>query len=169
MRRRLQRTPRQDAQNVDVTPFLSLMVILVPFLLVTAVFSRTTILDVSTIGEQQRSVSQALNLQVVVRSRTIEISHAGQVGVEIVDRNGKETFLEYLTDRARDLKAQYPLTQEATVLVEPDIAYGLVVSVLDALRGYNRVEGDTWIQDSLFPQISLGPASLARLGGVAVP
>jgi biopolymer transport protein ExbD len=168
-RRRLQRTTRRDAQTVDVTAFLSLMVILVPFLLVTAVFSRTTILDVMTTGEQQRAVADALQLQVVVRSRTFEISHTGREGVEIVDRAGKEASMIYLAELARRLKARYPLAREATVLVEQEIAYEVVVRVLDVLRVHARTEGDAWMQDSLFPQIALGPAPRAGQGGVANP
>ena len=169
MRRRLRRTIRRDAQTVDVTAFLSLMVILVPFLLVTAVFSRTTILDVMTTGEQQQAAADALQLQVVVRSRTFEISHAGREGVEIVDRGAEEASLAYLADLARRLKTRFPLAQEATVLVEPEIAYEVVVRVLDVLRVYARAEGDAWMQDSLFPEIALGPAPRSATAGVAKP
>ena len=68
--------------TVDVTAFLSLMVILVPFLLVTAVFSRTAILEIQpTIGVgEQVSVPDPLQLQVQVRQAFIEVSH--------LDRNG---------------------------------------------------------------------------------
>ena len=53
MRPRWQRTTRRDVYTVDVTAFLSLMVILVPFLLVTAGFSRTTILEIQPIGDAE--------------------------------------------------------------------------------------------------------------------
>jgi biopolymer transport protein ExbD len=169
MRRRLQRKSRRDAQTVDVTAFLSLMVILVPFLLVTAVFSRTTILDVMTSGEQEAAAADALQLQVIVRAGTFEVSHAGLEGVEIVDRDGEGASLEYLAELARRLKVEYPLVQEATVLVEPQIAYEVVVGVLDVLRIYTRKEGEAWMQDPLFPQIALGPAPRAGRGRAANP
>ncbi len=169
MRRRLRRTNRREAQNVDVTAFLSLMVILVPFLLVTAVFSRTTILDVMTTGEQEAAAADPLRLQVVVRAGAFEISHAGLEGVDIVDRDGEGTSLVHLAELARRLKEEHPLAREATVLVEPQIAYEVVVGVLDVLRIYTRKEGEAWIQDPLFPQIALGPAPRAGRGGAVNP
>ena len=39
------RRTKSDAHEIDVTTFLNLMVVLVPFLLITAVFSRLTIVE----------------------------------------------------------------------------------------------------------------------------
>ena len=66
MRPRWQRTTRREVYTVDVTAFLSLMVILVPFLLVTAVFSRTTILEVQPIGDTEAQTSAPDPLQLLV-------------------------------------------------------------------------------------------------------
>ena len=74
-------TGRQTA-SVDVTAFLSLMVILVPFLLITAVFSRITILELESASgdSKQEPVRDALQLQIVVREAVIEVRHQGQGG-----------------------------------------------------------------------------------------
>ena len=79
MRPRWQRRARRDVHTVDVTAFLSLMVILVPFLLVTAVFSRTTILEIQpATGEGERlPAPDPLQLQVIVRQAVIEVSYLG--------------------------------------------------------------------------------------------
>ena len=48
MRRRLRRrTGQHEPGDINITAFMNLMVILVPFLLITAVFSRITILELN--------------------------------------------------------------------------------------------------------------------------
>ena len=165
MRRRLAHITRRDAQPVDVTAFLSLMVILVPFLLVTSVITRTTILEVQTVADRQRDVIDQLQLKVVVRRAAFEISHSGKTTLEIIERGEAGQSLQSLAVLATQLKSEHPRSQEATVLVEPEIAYEVVIKVLDALRMRTGQEGGNVGEDSLFPQISLGPAPTAEPGG----
>jgi len=165
MRRRLAHITRRDAQTVDVTAFLSLMVILVPFLLVTSVFTRTTILEVQTVADRERDITDQLQLQVVVRSAAFEISHSGKNTLEIIEREETGHSLQSLAVFATQLKSEHPQAQEATVLVEPEIAYEVVIKVLDVLRMRTGQQGGDVGEDSLFPQITLGPAPTAGPGG----
>ena len=101
MRPRWQRTARRDVHTVDVTAFLSLMVILVPFLLVTAVFSRTAILEIQpAIGAgDQVSAPDPLQLQVIVRQAVIKVSYldeSGQLQTTQIDRSTGDQALESL-------------------------------------------------------------------------
>ena len=145
--------------NVDVTAFLSLMVILVPFLLVTAVFSRTTILEIQPVtGEGDRlAAPDPLQLQVIVRQDVIEVGYLGQVQAAQMDRSSDDKALESLAILAGELKARYPQSLEATVLLEPQISYDLLVQVLDVLRVKLQRHGDAVEQTELFPLIALGP------------
>jgi hypothetical protein len=145
--------------NVDVTAFLSLMVILVPFLLVTAVFSRTTILEIQPVtGEGDRlPVPDPLQLQVIVRQDVIEVGYLGQVQAAQMDRSSDDKALESLAILAGELKARYPQSLEATVLLEPQISYDVLVQVLDVLRVKLQRHGDAVEQAELFPLIALGP------------
>jgi len=159
VRPRWQRTARRDVPNVDVTAFLSLMVILVPFLLVTAVFSRTTILEIQTVtGEGDRlPAPDPLQLQVIVRQDVIEVGYLGQVQAAQMDRSSDVKALESLAILAGELKARYPRSLEATVLLEPQISYDVLVQVLDVLRVKLQRHGDAVEQAELFPLIALGP------------
>lgn len=164
MRPRWQRRARRDAHTVDVTAFLSLMVILVPFLLVTAVFSRATILEVqstSSAGDQE-SVPDPLQLQVTVRQAIIEVSYLGrleQMQTTRIDRSVDDRALASLATLAGKLKTRYPQSLEATVLLEPQISYDVLVQVLDVLRVKLQRRGDAVEQRELFPLIALGPVS----------
>ena len=166
MRPRWQRKARRDVHTVDVTAFLSLMVILVPFLLVTAVFSRTTILEVQPLtGDgEQLAVPDPLQLQVIVRQRVIDVSYLGerdQKHSTQIDRSSDEAALESLAVLASDLKATHPHSFEATVLLEPQISYDVLVQVLDVLRIRLQRQGDVVEQTELFPLIALGPITVA--------
>jgi biopolymer transport protein ExbD len=149
--------------TVDVTAFLSLMVILVPFLLVTAVFSRATILEIQSVSGEadQPSAPDPLQLQVIVRQAVIEVSYLGQTQAEQIDRSSDDRALESLATLAGELKARYPQSLEATVLLEPQIHYDLLVQVLDVLRVKLQQPGDAVEQIELFPLIALGPVPVS--------
>jgi len=158
--------------TVDVTAFLSLMVILVPFLLVTAVFSRTTILEIQpTIGAgDQVSVPDPLQLQVVVRQAVIEVSHLdrnGQQQTMQIERTDADQALESLATLAVKLKVRNPQSLEAIVLLEPQISYDVLVQVLDVLRVKLPQHGDVVEPAELFPLIALGPVPVAEQPGRA--
>ena len=74
MRRRWHRREKAPSE-LDITPFMNLMVILVPFLLITAVFSRVTILDLYLPPESAAAVDKPrLNLEVVIRDAGLEVA-----------------------------------------------------------------------------------------------
>jgi biopolymer transport protein ExbD len=159
---RWQRKARRDVHTVDVTAFLSLMVILVPFLLVTAVFSRTAILEVQPAGGEAdgETVPDPLQLQVTVRQDVIEVDYfeeSGQPQSVSINRSTDAQALGSLATLAGELKTRYPDSLEATVLLEPQVAYEVLVDVLDVLRVKLQSQGDVIEQQELFPLIALGP------------
>jgi hypothetical protein len=152
-----------------VTAFLSLMVILVPFLLVTAVFSRMSILELQAAGGEGtgEAVEDPLQLQVILRDSVIEVSYLGQVQPARIKRSTDERALASLAALAGDLKARYPQSLKATVLLEPQITYDLLVQVLDALRIRLQQQQDSIEHVPLFPLIAVGaapPSEHARRG-----
>jgi len=161
---RWQRTARRETPHLDVTAFLSLMVILVPFLLITAVFSRMTILEIHTAPGDSRGSSppDPLQLQVLVRKHVIEVNHQGLEKTERIARTANGSELESLADLADKLKARFPQSLEATVLIEPQIPYDVVVQVLDAIRIRLDRVGDIVETMDLFPLVALGEVSVGK-------
>lgn len=155
--------------TVDVTAFLSLMVILVPFLLVTAVFSRTTILEIQPLtGEGDNlPTPDPLQLQVIVRKAVIEVSYLGQAQPTRIDRSAGDEALASLATLAGKLKARHPQSLAATVLLEPQISYDVLVQVLDVLRVKLQRRGDEVEPMELFPLIALGPVPVTAQPGRA--
>jgi len=159
------------------------MVVLVPFLLITAVFSRITILELSLPAGAGASDNkkQQLSIEVVVRQKGIEIGNGKQVlarfpllkeedVVESVDDEGNVDVsrlydLQLLSEYLTKIKGKFPDKTDATVLMEPDIEYRVLIRVMDAVRSTfikqeATTEGaaDVLQQVVLFPDISIGDA-----------
>ena len=68
--------------------------------------------------------------------------------------------MEMLSKMLMRLKAQYPDKEDATVLLEPEIAYDYLIRIMDAVRGAEiREDGSESVQKMvLFPDISIGDA-----------
>lgn len=167
-RRTARRAGRQkEMAELNVTAFLNLMVVLVPFLLVMAVFSRITILQLNLPGSQQAGEVQppVLDLEVIVRAERIEVG-GREAGVLMRLENTAAGYdLAGLSEKLSKVKEQYPDKTEATILLEPEIAYEHVVSVMDTVRVVpERVDGRI-VRRSLFPDISIGDAPVAGSGG----
>lgn len=158
---RARRHRRKEAQDLNITAFMNLMVVLVPFLLITAVFSRLTILQLnlpSASAAPAEDIQQTLNLEVIVRASDIVVADRG-TGVlrTLPDIDGAHD-LEGLSEFLQTIKSRYPQKTDATVLLMPDTAYDIVVQVMDAVRAYTtELEGKP-AQAELFPDISIGDA-----------
>lgn len=74
------RLPKEPAE-LNITTFLNLMVVLVPFLLITAVFSRVTIMELSLPagGASSDNNKPKVIIEVIVREKGLEIGNGKQV------------------------------------------------------------------------------------------
>lgn len=169
MRRRHHYRRHKETPPLDVTTFLNLMVVLIPFLLITAVFSRITIMELNlpTAAGGAASDEPQVNIEVIVRGNRLQLADGRSVAVSIPKKNG-EYDLPKLSEYLQRLKRTYPEKEDATVLVEPDIAYEDVVHVMDAVRQAEiagpeadaEAEGIAQPVEKivLFPAISIGDA-----------
>jgi biopolymer transport protein ExbD len=147
--------------ELDVTTFLNLMVVLVPFLLITAVFSRITIVELNlpSAAGGPSSSTPAFRVEVVVRDDGLEVSN-GTRTIAAIPNVGGEYDLSTLSDRMVELKRSYSEIDTASVLLEPQIPYDYLIRVMDAVRSVEiPSETDDEIQlAALFPNISIGEA-----------
>jgi biopolymer transport protein ExbD len=160
-RRHHNRKEREETRGPDVTTFLNLMVVLIPFLLVSAVFSRVTIMELSVPTSAGGSAVNTPNfaIEVIVREAGLEIANGFSVEAAIPKKDGRYD-MEMLTEMLLRLKAKFPEKEDATVLVEPDIEYDHLIQIMDAVRGAEvQVEGSEKMEKRpLFPDISIGDA-----------
>ena len=153
----------QETVELNITAFMNLMVILVPFLLITAVFSRLAVLELNLPGSSNEPVDpqeQTFQLEVIVRQDKIEVGDRNQ-GLLGIYPNGVEGYdYEALADKLAELKERYPTKTEASILLEQDIAYDTLVQVMDTVRVAQDIdeENEQIIRSDLFPDISIGDA-----------
>ena len=158
---------RREPAGLDVTAFINLIVVLVPFLLSTAVFTRLSVLDLAlpaqSTGALEKLAVDKLNLEVVIRADSIEVGD--RIG-GLIERIPRTTSGHYdvaaLATLARALKEKFPGQSDVTLLPEPNIPYDVLVQVMDAMRSGPQVQGAKVVQVELFPDISIGDAPIRQ-------
>lgn len=162
--RRRRHAKSKDAPELDITAFLNLMVVLVPFLLVSAVFSRVTILELNMPSGAGGGAPDdpKVTVEVVVRKDTLEVSDGEKVIARfpnLVEAANEEEMpsaepegaegegetvgllpteevydLNKLREFLLEVKASYPDKTDTILLMESDIAYEHLVGVMDTVR-----------------------------------
>jgi biopolymer transport protein ExbD len=152
-RRREKETP-----EIEMTTFMNLMVVLVPFLLITAVFSRITIaqLDLPSAKSAPPTVP-TFRVEVVIRKAGLEIMDGSKV-IAAIPKEGDTYDLPKLSEYLAAIKREYPEKKDASVLVEPDIDYDYLIQVMDTVRSVETHEGGQSARAELFTAISIGDA-----------
>jgi biopolymer transport protein ExbD len=146
--------------EMQITTFLNLMVVLVPFLLITAVFSRITVLQLNIPeGSGGANNKPVVTVEVIVREKGLEIGNGKGVVARIPKENGAYNF-KRLSEMLMKIKQNYPDKKDATILVEPDIEYEYMVNAMDAVRSQDVIPaGQTEVvRAELFPDIAIGMA-----------
>ena len=161
--RRGGRRHNTETAELNITAFMNLMVILVPFLLITAVFSRLTILELNLPGSSSEPVEpqdQTFQLEIIVRQDKIEIADRNQGLLGVYPNTDEGYDYAALAEKLVQLKERYPTKTDASILLEQDIAYDTLVQVMDTVRVAQEVdEDDVQVRRSdLFPDISIGDA-----------
>jgi biopolymer transport protein ExbD len=152
-----------------MTTFLNLMVVLVPFLLITAVFSRITIVELTLPSANSGAANSEPNfrVEVIVRDEGLEVSNGRSVIASVPKREG-EYDLDMLSRLMVSLKQDHPDANAASVLLEPEIEYDHLIQVMDVVRSVDvssEAGEDSEVEDeeratrmALFVDISIGDA-----------
>ena len=175
---RFRRRRSHDTEvELNITAFLNLMVVLIPFLLINAVFAQVSILqldlpavnDSSTPSEDDEK--DKLVLEVLIYGNRYEVVDRNTSAVlKIVKNNGETPNSTGLHDYLVKVKEKFPNETAITLLCEDDTPYEVMIHTMDAVRLYNtQINGQT-IKKELFPSISIGSApqdQAASTGGDA--
>ena len=158
----------KEAQELNITAFMNLMVILVPFLLITAVFSRITVLELNlpplnAKAEKQEQVK--LQLELVLRENSFDIQDANIGVIKSLAREGAEINWEGFKKILVEIKARFPEENSITLLLEPGISYKMLIRVMDHVRSADILQGLSVETVELFPNISIGDAEPLRVNG----
>ena len=157
-RRRL----KKGSEALEVSAFINLIVVLIPFLLSTAVFSNMSVLDLTLpakSGNWDNLDKTLLKLEVVVRHDKIEVGDKVGGLKATIPNTPSGPDLVTLNAVIFDIKKQFPDVTSASLLPEPNIPYDTVIHVMDAMSTVKSANGGTEVKDiPMFPGISIGDA-----------
>ena len=164
----LTRRELQEA-DLDITPFMNLMIVLVPVLLMSMVFSQITILQLNLpdlTGSVTQSTEKNRQVEVVLRKSSLEVYYPSGVLIKTIEpletENGQKMDYETLSLVLREVKKTVSDKSDILLLSEADVSYQSLVSTMDTVRGYRAVVATSAVEVELFPEISLGDAPPVR-------
>ncbi len=173
MFRRTRRSRNKEVHaELNITAFMNLMVVLIPFLLITAVFSQVTILKLNLPAgdqsEQQLDDVLPMQLEVIIRNSKLVLAERNSGVISefsfeesVAEQNATDITLtpyELLNQKLQLLKARASDATTITILAEPDTAYDLIIQTMDAVRMIVPEEGSDELPGELFPDVSIGSA-----------
>src|SRR5246127_3173211 len=169
--RKLERHSRKPSELLLV-PMIDIFTVLVTFLLMTAVFSRTVILQLNLPPPQTefKEPPPGLQLEVMVRKDLIQVADRNSGPLATLPNTPSGYNFDGLTDYLKRVKAKFPDKTDASILLEPDTPYDTLVQVMDRVRVFEVGQGMSTVQAELFPDISIGDApATTETPGVAAP
>ena len=168
MRRRFRRHTIAPGE-MNITAFMNLMVILVPFLLITAVFTRMTILELNLppVSSGSSAKTKELQLEVIIRKDALELGERSSGVLKRLERSDKGYDYKGLSMALQALKERFPDKTNITILSEPNTSYDTLVQVMDASRLLEKAQAGSVVRYELFPDIAIGdaPVPAAAAGG----
>ncbi|MAT82761.1 MAG: biopolymer transporter ExbD, partial [Gammaproteobacteria bacterium] len=150
-----------EAADLDVTPFMNLMIVLVPVLLLSMVFTHTTVIDLNfpagdaAAGELD---PEAVHLEVTVKADAFVVSDGRGGVIKTLPKIDDAYDYAGLSEVMQELKRRMPEKEDIMVLLGEKTPYQTLVSVMDTVRSYPTVQHMEVVQAELFPVISLGDA-----------
>jgi len=168
--KKLARHSRRPAELLLV-PMIDIFTVLVTFLLMTAVFSRTVILQLNLPASQTefRDPPPGLQLEVMVRKDLLQVADRNTGPLITLPNTASGYNYDGLTDYLKRVKAKFPEKTDAAILLEPDTTYDTVIQVMDRVRVFEVKDGQNTVQAELFPDISMGDAPAVDAPPAATP
>jgi biopolymer transport protein ExbD len=161
VRARVRRAHR-EAPELNITAFMNLMVVLVPFLLISAVFSHLSILELNLPPDNKQQENQPQkkerNFEVVVRKDRLVVADTIGGVIKSIEKVNGEYDYPALSELLVKIKSKYPKKQNISILLEPDVPYDILVQTMDIVRVVKQKEEGVLVPKELFPLIAIGDA-----------
>ncbi|HTF98609.1 MAG TPA: biopolymer transporter ExbD [Cellvibrio sp.] len=152
-----------EPDELEITSFMNLMIVLVPVLLLSMSFTQITVLDVSLpelTGGYKASEMEQSKLEVRIDQEGFKVFFPDDKLVKtlpvLVSEAGSAYDFAQLSLVVQELKQQVPDKRDVLLLAEPNVDYQSLVFTMDALRSYKTVVAASVVEVELFPEIALG-------------
>jgi biopolymer transport protein ExbD len=162
-RRQARNHARYKGRNeINIVPMLDIFTILLFFLIFTAVFSKTHIVELNLPAQSTEPLKlpDGLQLEVVVRKDGLLVQDKNTGPLQPFPNIGDAYDYDGLSAYLSRVKVRYPELRTATVLLEADVPYDTIISTMDAVRSFEGTLDGHPARGELFPLISLGDAPI---------
>jgi len=155
---------RHDGAEINLTSMIDMMTILVFFLLIHGGFIRLAILELNLPASQSAPSEEppTFQLEITVRSSGIDVGDRTAGLLNRIEKTDKGYDFAKLTDYLTKIKQRFPEKSDATLLLEPDVPYEVLVAVMDRVRVAEALDqtigAGRLLKTELFPDISIGDA-----------
>ena len=169
--RRNQARYHQGRDDLNIVPMIDMMVILVFFLIFTAVFSKTNIVQLNLPSASTAApldLPKTLKLEVIIRPDDVVVNDRNSGPLKTFANTPAGPDLDGLSTFIRQVKSQFPDMTDATILSSPATSYDTLVQVMDTVRVY-QLPVAPFSKAELFPDISVGDAPEMEAAGAATP
>jgi biopolymer transport protein ExbD len=145
--------------DLNIVPMIDMMVILVFFLIFTAVFSKTNILQLNLPASNTAPLDlpKGLKLEVIIRPDDLVINDRNSGPLKVLANTPNGYDLPNLSEFMRKIKSQFPQMTDATILPGPAVPYDTLVQVMDTVRVY-QLPVAPFSKAELFPDIAIADA-----------
>ncbi len=145
--------------DLNIVPMIDMMVILVFFLIFTAVFSKTNILQLNLPANNSTPIDlpKGLKLEVIIRPNDLLVNDRNSGPLKVIGNTASGYDLDNLSLFMRQVKSQFPQMTDATILPGPAVSYDTLVQVMDAVRIY-QLPVAPFSKAELFPDIAIADA-----------
>jgi biopolymer transport protein ExbD len=140
---------------------IDMMVILVFFLIFTAVFNKTNILQLNlpASGTPAVELPKGLKLEVIIRPDDLVVNDRNSGPLKTIANTASGYDLDQLSEFMRQVKSQFPEMTDATILSGPAVTYDTLVQVMDTVRVY-ELPVAPFSKAELFPDIAIADAPI---------
>jgi len=150
----------EGRDDLNIVPMIDMMVILVFFLIFTAVFSKTNILQLNLPANASAApvdLPKGLKLEVIIRPNDLLVNDRNSGPLKLLANTANGYDLENLSVFMRQVKSQFPQMTDATILPGPNVSYDTLVQVMDTVRVY-QIPQPPFTKAELFPDIAIADA-----------
>lgn len=156
------RRREHEEKELEITTLMNVLVVLISFLLLTAVFSQTTIQELklpAQAGSGAAPLKPPVVIEVIVRKNKLEISNSKSI-LETIPKVGDKHDLQKLSRSLLQFKNENMDKEDIVVLMEADVDYETIIAVMDAVKVAEIKDPgrDKPRKVPLFPQVSIGDA-----------
>ena len=166
---------RRNAQlpdaELDITSFMNLMIVLVPVLLLSLVFTQIRVLNIQlpplTEQQIQQEQEEPRVLELEIHPDRLRLNYPAGEPLRVFPRTeqGQHDFAAlsvFLQDLKLTLQQNNIEKQDISILAPDDLDYQTLVTAMDTVRSFKAVVAASVVDAELFPQIALGELVAAK-------